>query len=91
MSKTVLREQKGGYKKIAVITKLDAYNCLIAAVEQGGMSRQQVLNELEKIRRMKLPTEKKGLFGTSGFSVEDTDAYMENCENIIIKNIENIY
>jgi hypothetical protein len=91
MSKHVLRESKGGYKKVAVITKLDAYNCLITAIEQGGMSRRQVLNELERIRRMELPTEKKGLFGTPGFSVDDTDSFMEECENKIMNNIEDLY
>lgn len=90
MKKQVLRSQKGGYNKAAVISKLDAYNTLIVAIQQGNMSRSEVMTELEYIRKMRMPTEKKGLFGEAGFSVEDTDAYIDECEHLIQNGAMNL-
>jgi hypothetical protein len=90
MNTQVLRSIKGGYNKLAVITKLDSYNCLIMALEQRSISRNQAINELEKIRNMALPTEKGGFFGKIGFSVEDTDSYMQNCEQMILDTLNNL-
>lgn len=87
MNEQVLRSTKGGYNKLAVITKLDSYNCLIMALEQKIIDRDHALEELEKIRNMAIPTEKVGFFGKIGFSVEDTDAYMEKCEQMILDSL----
>ena len=90
MNAQVLRSVKGGYNKLAVITKLDSYNTLLAALEQGSLNRRQALDELEKIRYTELPKEKSGLFGKVGFSAEDTDAYLQNCEQMILEKLENL-
>ena len=90
MNRQVLRSTKGGYNKTAVITKLDSYNTLLVALEQGSIDRVQALDELEKIRNTELPKEKGGLFGKIGFSEEDTDNYMEDCEQMILKNLESL-
>ncbi|MBP5579315.1 MAG: hypothetical protein J6X56_07565 [Ruminococcus sp.] len=83
----VLRTKKGGYSKASVIAKLDALNGLLLAVEEG-MPREKAISELERIKQIEIRTEKGGFFGTPGFSVEDTDAYISDLIAMIEKKIQ---
>ena len=73
----VLRSEKGGYNKADVLTKLDSLNAILMMLEQGGVPREQLLAGLNAAEEVELRREKGGLFGKHGFSVEDTDAYLE--------------
>ena len=87
MRPTVLKSEKGGYNKIAVLTKIDVYNALLMMAESGQTDRDKLLSELERARAIELPREKSGFFGASGFSVEDTDAYIAKLEDEIDKKL----
>lgn len=84
MELDILRNQKGGYNKESFIAKLDAYNALITAM-QNGLPADKAKAELELIHQKPMFREKGGLFGKVGFSVEDTDAYIEELEKGIAK------
>ena len=45
-------------------------------------------SELERIKQIEIRTEKGGFFGTPGFSVEDTDAYISDLIAMIEKKIQ---
>lgn len=79
----VLKTEKGGYNKVAVLTKIDVYNALLMMAEEGQVDRDRLLSELDKARAIELPREKSGFFGTAGFSVEDTDRYIAKLEEEI--------
>jgi hypothetical protein len=79
MELDILRNQKGGYNKESFIAKLDAYNTLITAM-QNGLPEDKAKAELELIHQQPLFREKGGFFGKVGFSVEDTDAYIADLE-----------
>lgn len=83
----VLKSEKGGYNKVAVLTKIDVYNALLMMAEEGKADRDKLLSELERARAIELPREKSGFFGSSGFSVEDTDAYIAKLEEEIDKKL----
>jgi hypothetical protein len=84
MELDILRDQKGGYNKQSFIEKLDAYNILITAM-QNGLPLDKAKAELELIHQQPLSKEKGGLFGKIGFSIEDTDAYIADLEKGIAK------
>lgn len=86
MQTEVLRSEKGGYVKADVLQKLDRMNALLMAV-RGGMRREEAMAELESIRETELRREKAGLFGKPGFSVEDTDAYLESVGQMILEAV----
>ncbi|MBR6981907.1 MAG: hypothetical protein IKH75_00010 [Ruminococcus sp.] len=86
MQTEVLRSEKGGYVKADVLQKLDRMNALLMAA-RGGMRREEAMAELESIRETELRREKAGLFGKIGFSVEDTDAYLESVGQMILEAV----
>lgn len=79
MRSEVLRSEKGGYNKTAVLTKIDALNALLMMAEEG-VDSSKILPELEKVRQRPMRKEKSGFFGTIGFSAEDTDNYIADLE-----------
>lgn len=80
----ILRSEKGGYDKSQALMKIQAYNLLLMTIE-NGMSYNEAMNELERLRAMPINTVKSGgFFSKSGFSREDTDAYIAKLENQII-------
>lgn len=88
MEDKVLRIESGGYMKTDVLTKIDAYNALIFALDEMKMSDSAVNAELERIRSM--PLRKAGgflFFKGSGFSVKDTDEYIKELEQAITRKI----
>ena len=87
MELDTIRNQKGGYNEEAFIAKLDAYNTLITAM-QNGLPNDKAKAELELIHQQPLFREKGGFFGKVGFSVEDTDAYIADLEKGIAKAIK---
>lgn len=86
MGTEVLRSVKGGYNKADVMSKLDRMNIVLMAVKDG-MRREEAIAELESIKEQELRREKSGLFGKTGFSVEDTDAYLESLEQMILEAV----
>ena len=83
-----LKEEKGGYSRTDVLSKLDAYNALLFQLDEMKLSDSAVNAELERIRSM--PLRKAGgflCFKGSGFSVSDTDKYIEDLENTIREKI----
>lgn len=87
MEEKVLRTEKGGYEKKDVLSKIDAYNSLILALDEMKLSDAAVNAELEKIRNMPLNKAKGFIFAGSGFSVEDTDNYIKELEETIMHKI----
>ena len=83
----ILRAVKGGYNKKDVLTKIDAYMSLLLSV-QSGMPQENALAELERIKQMPLTVEKEGFFAKTGFSQEDTDAYLAEMEDKITSAFE---
>ncbi len=67
---TVLRTAFRGYHKMQVMVLIDGLNALILAVESGGMSREDAVQDAESLLRK--PIQKA--FG--GFRTEDADAYL---------------
>lgn len=80
MEAIILKSEKGGYNKNSVLTKIDAYNVLLLMAENGQLERDKLIAEFENAEKMELKREKSGFFGKSGFSVEDTDAYIARLE-----------
>ena len=80
MRMDILKEEKGGYNKVSVLTKTDALNALLYMAESGDVAPDKIRAELEKVSAMELKREKGGFFGVRGFSVEDTDAYLAKLE-----------
>ena len=88
ISDAVLRTEGGGYNKNDVLNKIDAYNALIYSIDEMILSDSAVNAELEKIRSMPLRKADGFLFFKgSGFSVKDTDDYIEKLEHEIISKI----
>lgn len=83
----VLKEEKGGYKKAEVLTKVEAYTMLLMKVQAGQADRITALAELETIGNMELTRESTGFFSSKGFSVQDTEEYLATLEEEINKNI----
>lgn len=80
----ILRSEKGGYDKSQALMKIQAYNLLLMTIE-NGMSYDEVMKELERLRAMPINTVKSGrFFSKTGFSREDTDTYIAKLENQII-------
>jgi hypothetical protein len=84
MELDILGYEKGGYNKESFIAKLDAYNTLITAM-QNGLPNDKAKAELELIHQQPMFREKGGFFGKVGFSVKDTDAYIADLEKGIAK------
>lgn len=80
MRNGILRSSKGGYSKIDVLTKLDAYMSLMTAMK-NGTSSAEAKEQLDKIRQMPLNMEPKD---KEGFAKDDTDAYFATMEGSII-------
>ncbi|MCR5111179.1 MAG: hypothetical protein K6B38_09775 [Ruminococcus sp.] len=87
MGEMVLRTEKGGYEKKDVLSKIDAYNTLILAIDEMRLSDAAVNAELEKIRNMPMRKAKGLIFAGSGFSAEDTDNYIKELEETIMHKI----
>ncbi|MBR6581757.1 MAG: hypothetical protein IKK66_10720 [Ruminococcus sp.] len=81
MKNGILRSVKGGYKKMDVLTKLDAYMALMAKI-QNGITPAEGKEELLKIRQMPLETENEE---QEGFAKNDTDAYFNQMELRIVE------
>lgn len=81
MKNGILRSVKGGYKKMDVLTKLDAYMALMAKI-QNGIAPAEGKEELLKIRQMPLETENEE---QEGFAKNDTDAYFNQMELRIVE------
>lgn len=80
-----LKNEKGGYKKAAVLAKVNTYTVVLTMLENmppdmTQADRDKLAAEFEKAKSMELPREKSGFFGGSGFSVEDTDNYLSTLE-----------
>lgn len=87
-----LKSEKGGYKKAAVLAKINTYTVLLTVLENLPADMQQadrdkLAAEFEKAKQTELPREKSGFFGASGFSVEDTDNYFAMLEAEIDRNL----
>lgn len=88
ISGNILKVEKGGYERTDVLNKLDAYNSLLMLLGERRMSSAEIYSELDKIRSMPLGRVKVGrIFGGSGFSVKDTDEYIEELERQIQSKI----
>lgn len=87
MGADILRSVKGGYNKESFITKLDAYNKLITAM-QNGLPSDKARLELAQIQQRPMHKEKGGLFGKIGYSVEDADAYIADLETNIVRTFK---
>ena len=84
----MLNMEKGGYAMTDVLTKIDAYNALIFSLDEMKISDAAVNAELERIHSM--PLRKAGgflCFKGSGFSVSETDEYLDELEQEIFKRI----
>lgn len=79
----VLRNERGGYNKVSVLAKLDMYNNIILMLEDGRFPLSEIYSALEEAEAVELKREKGGLFGRTGFSVEDTDDYISALEDEI--------
>ncbi len=87
MEAEILRSVKGGYNKESFITKLDAYNKLITAM-QNGLPSEQARLELAQIQQKPMQKEKGGFFGKVGYSIEDADAYIADLEMNIVRTFK---
>lgn len=87
MDADILRSVKGGYNKDSFITKLDAYNKLITAM-QNGLPSDKAKLELAQIQQKPMTKEKGGFFGKVGYSVEDADAYIAELEMNIVRTFK---
>jgi len=85
MRNDILRIEKGGYSKTAVLTKIDALNALLMAADSADPN--MIRPQLDKVNAIKLTREKGGLFGKQGFSVEDTDAYIAKLEEQLMEKL----
>ena len=88
MEDRVLKTESGGYIIKDVLAKTDAYNALLLSLEEMKMSDAAINAELERIHSM--PLRRAGgflCFKGSGFSVSDTDEYIEELENKIREKI----
>ena len=70
-----------------MLSKIDAYNSLIRALDEMKLSDAAVNAELEKIRNMPMRKAKGFIFAGSGFSVEDTNNYIKELEETIMHKI----
>lgn len=70
MESTILRTSFRGYKKEDVLTRLDALNVLILALEDNSISKADAEKEIEKIISMEMHT------AFQGFNKKDTDKYI---------------
>lgn len=80
MKNGILRSVKGGYKKMDVLTKLDAYMALMAKI-QNGISPAEGKEELIKINQLPLNTEQEE---KEGFAKSDTELYFKEMELRIV-------
>lgn len=85
MRNDILRIEKGGYSKTAVLTKIDALNALLMAADSADPN--VIRPQLDKVNAIKLTREKGGLFGKQGFSVEDTDACIAKLEEQLMEKL----
>ncbi|MGN0617378.1 hypothetical protein [Ruminococcus flavefaciens] len=77
----------GGYVKNDVLAKIDAYNALIDRIS-GMMISDAVINaELLKIRHMPLRKAKILFLPASGFSVSQTDSYIDDLKREIADKV----
>ena len=83
MRTDLLREVKGGFKKVSVLTKIDALNALLSMAESGDTLPDMIRAEFEKVRNIELEREKGGFFGGRGFAEEDTLEYIAKLEEQI--------
>lgn len=70
MENTILRTSFWGYKKEDVLTRIDALNVLIFALEDNSISKADAEKEIEKIISMEMHT------AFQGFNKDDTDKYL---------------
>ena len=85
MRMDILRSEKGGYSKTAVLTKIDALNALLIAADSADPN--VIRPQLDKVNAITLTREKGGLFGKQGFSVEDTDDYIAKLEQQLMEKM----
>ncbi len=79
MENKILRTSFRGYKKEDVLTRLNALNVLILAIEDNSISKADAEKEIEKIISMEMRT------AFQGFNKEDTDKYI----NEMVEQIRN--
>ena len=77
----------GGYVKNDVLAKIDAYNALIDRISGMMISDAAINAELLKIRHMPLRKAKILFLPTSGFSVSQTDSYIDDLEREIADKV----
>lgn len=84
----VLKIEGGGYMQSDVLSKIDSYNALLIALDDIKLSDAVINAELSKIRNMPLRIAKGFLcFKGSGFSVKETDEYIEELERKVLEKI----
>lgn len=88
MRTDILKSVKGGYTKVSVLTKIDAYNAILMMAEEGQIDRSVLLSQFESARAYKLENEKGGFFGKYGFDTEAADAYLADLENKILSALK---
>ncbi|SHM16224.1 hypothetical protein [Ruminococcus flavefaciens] len=77
----------GGYNKDDVLAKIDAYTCLITAIDSAIMSDAAINAELLKIRHMPMKKAKCLFLPASGFSIRDVDEYIRELEKEIANKV----
>ncbi|WP_303803767.1 hypothetical protein [Ruminococcus flavefaciens] len=77
----------GGYVKNDVLAKIDAYNALIDRISGMMISDAAINAELLKIRHMPLRKAKILFLPVSGFSVSQTDSYIDDLEREIADKV----
>ena len=77
----------GGYVKKDVLDKIDAYNALIDRISGMMISDAAINAELLKIRHMPLRKAKIQFLPASGFSVSQTDSYIDDLEREIADKV----
>ena len=77
----------GGYDKKDVLAKIEAYNRLIDEIDGMMISDASINAELLKIRHMPLRKAKVLFLPASGFSVSQTNRFIEDLEKDIADKV----
>ena len=77
----------GGYVKKDVIAKIDAYNKLINEIDGMMISDASINAELLKIRHMPLRKARVLFLPASGFSISQTDSFIDDLEREIADKV----